>query len=159
MNFDGLVGPSHNYAGLSHGNIASSKHKGAVANPQAAALQGLAKMRRLLDLGLPQAVLPPQERPFIPGLRALGFSGTDAQVLEAAFKQDPALVANYSSASSMWTANAATVTPSADSGDGRVHFTPANLTAMPHRALEDAQTQRALSMIFADSQHLSLIHI
>ena len=104
MNFDGLVGPSHNYAGLSHGNIASSKHKGAVANPQAAALQGLAKMRRLLDLGLPQAVLPPQERPFIPGLRALGFSGTDAQVLEAAFKQDPALVANYSSASSMWTA-------------------------------------------------------
>ena len=65
MNFDGLVGPSHNYAGLSHGNIASSKHKGAVANPQAAALQGLAKMRRLLDLGLPQAVLPPQERPFI----------------------------------------------------------------------------------------------
>ena len=156
MNFDGLVGPSHNYAGLSHGNIASSKHKGAVANPQAAALQGLAKMRRLLDLGLPQAVLPPQERPFIPGLRALGFSGTDAQVLEAAFKQDPALVANYSSASSMWTANAATVTPSADSGDGRVHFTPANLTAMPHRALEDAQTQRALSMIFADSQHFAV---
>ena len=155
-NFDGLVGPSHNYAGLSHGNIASSKHKGAAANPRAAALQGLAKMRRLLDLGLPQAVLPPQERPFIPGLRALGFSGTDGRVLEAAFGQDPALVANYSSASCMWTANAATVTPSADSGDGRVHFTPANLTAMPHRALEDAQTQRALSMIFADSQYFAV---
>ena len=61
-----------------------------------------------------------------------------------AFADNPALVANYSSASSMWTANAATVTPGADSADGRVHFTPANLTAMPHRALEDRQTQRRL---------------
>lgn len=156
MNFDGLVGPSHNYAGLSHGNIASSKHKGNAANPKAAALQGLAKMRRLIDLGLPQAVLPPQERPYVRGLRALGFSGTDAEVLESAFAHSPALVANYSSASCMWTANAATVTPSADSGDGRVHFTPANLTAMPHRALEDGQTHRALSMIFHDTEHFAV---
>ena len=156
MNFDGLVGPTHNYAGLSHGNIASSKHKGQAANPKAAALQGLAKMRRLLDIGLPQAVLPPQERPFTLGLRALGFKGTDAQVLDAAFTHSPALVANYSSASSMWTANAATVTPSADSTDGRVHFTPANLTAMPHRALEDQQTQRALSVIFSDTEHFAV---
>lgn len=156
MNFDGLVGPSHNYAGLSHGNIASSAHKGTAANPKAAALQGLSKMRHLLNLGIPQAVLPPQERPFIPGLRALGFTGTDAKVLETAFAQSPALVANYSSASCMWTANAATVTPSADSGDGRMHFTPANLTAMPHRALEDAQTQRTLSMIFQDTDHFAV---
>lgn len=156
MNFDGLVGPTHNYAGLSHGNIASSKHKGKAANPRAAALQGLAKMRRLIDLGLPQGVLPPQERPFVPGLRALGFSGSDGQVLESAFVHSPALVANYASASCMWTANAATVTPSADSADGRVHFTPANLTAMPHRALEDAQTHRTLSMIFEDANHFAV---
>jgi len=156
MNFDGLVGPTHNYAGLSHGNIASSKHKGKAANPRAAALQGLAKMRRLIDLGLPQAVLPPQERPLVPGLRALGFGGSDGQVLESAFAHSPALVANYSSASCMWTANAATVTPGADSADGRVHFTPANLMAMPHRALEDSQTQRALSMIFADNKHFAV---
>ncbi|MEP4052570.1 MAG: N-succinylarginine dihydrolase [Litorimonas sp.] len=156
MNFDGLVGPSHNYAGLSYGNIASSKHKGKAANPRAAALQGLAKMRRLIDLGIPQAILPPQERPFVPGLRALGFGGTDAQVLETVFAQSRALVANYCSASSMWTANAATVTPGADSRDGRVHFTPANLTAMPHRALEDRQTHRALSMIFADDAHFAV---
>lgn len=156
MNFDGLVGPTHNYAGLSHGNIASSKHKGQIANPQAAALQGLAKMRKLLTLGIPQAVLPPQERPFVPGLRALGFSGSDALVLETAFAQSPVLVANYSSASSMWTANAATVTPSVDSGDGRVHFTPANLTAMPHRALEDTQTQKTLSMIFQEAAHFAV---
>ncbi len=156
MNFDGLVGPSHNYAGLSHGNIASSKHKGKAANPRAAALQGLAKMRRLIDLGLPQAVLPPQERPFVPGLRALGFGGNDAQVLATAFAHSPALVANYSSASCMWTANAATVTPGADSADGRVHFTPANLTAMPHRALEDSQTRRTLSMIFSDDAYFAV---
>lgn len=156
MNFDGLVGPSHNYAGLSHGNIASSSNQGNAANPKAAALQGLAKMRRLLDLGISQAVLPPQERPYVSGLRALGFGGTDGQVLESAFAHSPALVANYSSASCMWTANAATVTPSADSSDGRVHFTPANLTAMPHRALEDQQTHRTLSAIFADRDHFAV---
>jgi succinylarginine dihydrolase len=156
MNFDGLVGPTHNYAGLSHGNIASGSNKGRVANPRAAALQGLAKIRHMLSLGVPQGVLPPQSRPDIPGLRALGFVGTDAQVLENAFAHSPALVANYSSASSMWTANAATVTPSADSADGRVHFTPANLRAMPHRALEDVQTHRALSMIFNSDNYFAV---
>lgn len=156
MNFDGLVGPSHNYAGLSHGNIASDSNKGRAANPRAAALQGLSKMRRLIDLGVPQGLLPPQERPYIPGLRALGYTGSDTAVLAAAFKDSPALVANYSSASCMWTANAATVTPGVDSADGRVHFTPANLTAMPHRALEDAQTHRTLSMIFPDREHFAV---
>ena len=92
MNFDGLVGPSHNYAGVSHGKIASSAHKGSSANPRAAALQGLSKMRHLLEMGIPQAVLPPQERPFIPGLRALGFTGSDTHLLEKAFAQSPALV-------------------------------------------------------------------
>lgn len=163
MNFDGLVGPSHNYAGLSHGNIASDKNKGRVANPRAAALQGLAKMRQLIELGLPQGLLPPQERPYISGLRNLGYVGSDETVLEAAFKNSPALVANYCSASSMWTANAATVTPSADSADGRVHFTPANLTAMPHRALEAPQTEHTLSRIFSDDKqfkvHTPLAHM
>ena len=61
MNFDGLVGPTHNYAGLSRGNIASSTHKGRVSNPRAAALQGLAKMERLIGLGIPQGLLPPHD--------------------------------------------------------------------------------------------------
>lgn len=156
MNFDGLVGPSHNYAGLSHGNIASDSNKGRIANPKAAALQGIAKMRHMLSLGLPQALLPPQERPNVPGLRALGYAGTDAQALEFAHRDSPALVANYSSASSMWTANAATVTPGADSPDGRTHFTPANLLAMPHRALEDTQTQRVMTAIFKDDAHFAV---
>ena len=45
INFDGIVGPSHNYAGLSLGNIARASHKGDPSYPRAAALQGVAKMR------------------------------------------------------------------------------------------------------------------
>ena len=153
VNFDGLVGPTHNYAGLSLGNVASMSHRGAISNPRAAALEGLAKMKFLADLGVPQAVLPPHERPSIATLRALGFAGTDAAVLRAAAKHAPALLAACSSASAMWVANAATVAPSADTADGRVHFTPANLTAKFHRSLEPAQTARTLRAIFCDQAH------
>ena len=45
INFDGLVGPSHNYAGLSPGNLASARNAGAISYPRAAALQGIEKMR------------------------------------------------------------------------------------------------------------------
>ena len=41
INFDGIIGPSHNYAGLSLGNLASTRHAGDVSQPRAAALQGL----------------------------------------------------------------------------------------------------------------------
>ena len=50
VNFDGLVGPTHNYAGLSLGNRASMGNAGATSSPRRAALQGLAKMRSLMDL-------------------------------------------------------------------------------------------------------------
>jgi succinylarginine dihydrolase len=150
-NFDGIVGPTHNYAGLSHGNLASIRNKSGVSNPRAAALEGLAKMWMMHELGVPQAVLPPQERPHVPTLRRLGFSGSDAQVVEHAFRNDPALLAACSSASAMWTANAATVSPSADCADGRVHFTPANLGALLHRSIETATTARILKTIFADA--------
>ncbi len=154
-NFDGLVGPTHNYAGLSYGNLAATSHAMEVSNPREAALQGLAKMRRLLSLGLDQGVLPPHERPHVPTLRRLGFSGSDAQVLERAWKAAPELVRNVSSASAMWTANAATVSPSADSADGRVHFTPANLVAMFHRSIEPPTTARALRAIFPEGPHFA----
>ena len=153
MNFDGLVGPTHNYAGLSRGNIASAAHKGRVSNPRAAALQGLDKMARLIELGIPQGVLPPQDGPRTQVLRELGFRGTDGEIVEAAHRASPALLANVSSASSMWTANAATVSPAADTADGRVHFTPANLISMPHRALEHGQTTRTLRAIFHDAAY------
>lgn len=156
MNFDGLVGPTHNYAGLSHGNIASASHKGRTSNPRAAALQGLDKMERLLDLGLPQGVLPPHDGPRVAFLRQLGFAGTDAEIIGFAYKVNPALLANVSSASCMWTANAATVSPAADTQDGRVHFTPANLISMPHRAMEHGQTTRTLRRIFKDAAHFAV---
>ena len=149
-NYDGLVGPTHNYAGLSLGNLASQRHGGLVARPRVAVLQGLAKMKRLVDIGLLQGVLPPQERPAIWRLRELGFTGSDASILEQAWSHAPALVARVSSASSMWAANAATVCPSADTADGRLHFTPANLLTMPHRALEPGGTSSALRAAFPD---------
>ena len=147
-NADGLIGPTHSYAGLSPGNLASSLNKGEASNPRAAVLQGLDKMKTLADLGLPQFVLPPHERPNIPFLRTLGFTGSDAQVLERAWKDAPSFAAAACSASPMWAANAATVTPSADAADGRVHFTPANLVTNLHRSLEHQQTKRALDALF-----------
>ncbi len=155
-NADGLIGPTHSYAGLSPGNLASSLNKGEASNPRAAVLQGLDKMKRLADLGLPQYVLPPHERPNIPFLRSLGFTGSDARVLEQAWKDAPSFAAAACSASPMWAANAATVTPSADSADGRVHFTPANLVTNLHRSLEHRQTTRALDALFPDQDRFAV---
>ncbi len=152
-NFDGLVGPTHNYAGLSWGNVASKSNVNAESNPKQAALQGLAKMKALADRGYTQGVLPPHERPHLPTLRALGFDGSDEQVLQSAAKHAPAVLAAVSSASTMWTANAATVSPSADAADHRVHFTPANLSAKFHRSIEHVVTGRALKAIFCDEQY------
>ncbi|MEQ9545162.1 MAG: N-succinylarginine dihydrolase [Marinobacter sp.] len=149
-NFDGLVGPTHNYAGLSWGNVASKSNVNAVSNPKEAALQGLAKMKRLADRGYVQGVLPPHERPHIPTLKALGFTGSDEAVLAAVARENPSILAAASSASAMWTANAATVSPSADTSDHRVHFTPANLSAKFHRSIEHVVTGRMLKSIFAD---------
>ncbi|RAH37764.1 N-succinylarginine dihydrolase [Halomonas sp. SL1] len=150
VNFDGLVGPTHNYSGLAHGNVASMSHEGLVANPREAALQGLEKMKSLMDAGYAQGVLPPQQRPDLGALRDLGFAGSDAQVLARAADEAPQVLRAVCSASSMWTANAATVTPSVDAPDGRAHFTPANLQSSFHRYLEPATTGRVLASIFAD---------
>jgi succinylarginine dihydrolase len=150
-NFDGLVGPTHNYAGLAHGNVASQANKRKPANPRQAALQGLEKMRRLASLGVAQAILPPLERPDVGWLRKLGFTGTDKAVIAKVAEADPVLLAACYSASSMWTANAATVCPSADSADGKVHFTPANLISQIHRSLEGPQTGALLKRIFPGS--------
>ena len=147
-NFDGLIGSTHNYGGLSDGNLASANNAGLVASPRAAALQGLEKMKAMHEAGLWQGILPPQQRPHLPTLRRAGFSGTDKQIFEAAWKQAPRLMKNAMSASSMWAANAATVSPSADSTDDKLHLTPANLTTMLHRSIEHPQTQRALETAF-----------
>lgn len=153
VNFDGLVGTTHNHAGLSHGNIASYKNADLASSPKKAALQGLEKMKALADLGAKQAVLPPQERPHISTLRRLGFSGkTDAHVLSAAAKQAPELLPQICSASSMWTANAATVSPFPDTMDGKTHFTVANLSSMFHRSIEAESTSKLLRKIFCGDE-------
>lgn len=155
FNFDGLVGPTHNYSGLSFGNKASSANAGLASNPRAAALQGLAKMKALADRGFAQAVLPPLARPDFALLARLGFAGTEAQSLGRAARQAPALLSAAWSASSMWTANAATVSPSADTADARVHFTPANLVSKLHRSAEPEATGRVWAAVFPEGPHFA----
>ncbi|SFN79635.1 N-succinylarginine dihydrolase [Sphingomonas sp. OK281] len=150
INFDGIIGPTHNYAGLSLGNRASSANAGAVSAPRMAALQGVAKMRRLMALGLEQGVFLPHVRPNVGWLRALGFVGSDAEVCATAWASDRGLMANAMSASAMWTANAGTVSPATDTADGLCHISIANLSTMPHRASEAEQTERQLRLAFAD---------
>ena len=147
-NFDGLIGPTHNYGGLSDGNLASSRHAGLVSSPRGAALQGLEKMEEMHAAGLWQGVLPPQQRPFLPALRQAGFRGSDKQIFANGWETASRLMKNLMSASSMWAANAATVSPSSDCADGKLHLTPANLSTMLHRSVEHEQTGRALARAF-----------
>lgn len=155
MNLDGLVGPTHNYAGLSYGNIASKSNQAAISNPKEAAKQGLQKMKALADMGFKQGILLPHERPAIWALKSLGYSGSDADILAKVAKENPAILSAISSASCMWTANAGTVSPSADTHDGRVHFTAANLNAKFHRSIEHETTTRMLQSIFRDEKHFA----
>jgi len=139
INFDGIVGPSHNYAGLSLGNLASTRNAGHVSEPRAAALQGIDKMRANLALGLAQGILLPHPRPNRPWLAELGTTFEQA---------DPVLAANAMSASAMWAANAATVSPAPDTADGKCHLTVANLKTMPHRSHEWPATLSQLKIAF-----------
>lgn len=141
INFDGIVGPSHNYGGLSLGNLASARNLGKVSYPRAAALQGLDKMRANLALGLTQGIFLPQPRPAREWLADLGTTPEEA---------DPGLLANAMSASAMWAANAATVSPAPDTADGRTHLTVANLRTMSHRSHEWPATLAQLRLAFAD---------
>ena len=152
VNFAGLVGPTHHYSGLSWGNIASQRHRGDVSNPRDAALQGLEKMKFLADLGIKQGVLTPHERPDMAVLRRLGFTGNDVQVLEKTYRNKPRLLEACSSASAMWAANAATVSPSVDTQDRRLHITPANLIGQLHRSFEPPTTKMILRKIFCDEE-------
>jgi len=147
INFDGIIGPSHNYAGLSLGNIASSTNAGATAYPREAALQGIAKMRHNLDLGLAQGFFMPLDRPNEGWLGQLATTVSDAE---------PHLRAAALSASSMWAANAATISPAPDTRDGKCHLTVANLQTMPHRSHEWPGTLAQLQLAFADRDHFAV---
>lgn len=90
-------------------------------------------------------------------LRKIGFSGTDQDVINQAMKVAPQLLSSLSSASSMWAANSCTVSPSADSQDGRVHFTVANLNNNFHRAIEHHTTGKLLAAMFPDDNFLLIM--
>jgi succinylarginine dihydrolase len=153
LNMDGLVGPTHHYAGLATGNIASTSNAYITANPAAAARQGIEKMRFLHRLGLKQALLPPHARPNLMLFRQLGFHGSLAQQLNQAKRASPGILTACYSASSMWTANAATITPSTDTADGLVHFTAANLVSQLHRHQEADFSHKLLQSIFSDQRY------
>ncbi len=147
INFDGIIGPSHNYSGLSLGNLASAANRGLIAWPRAAALQGIDKMRRNLGLGLAQGILLPHHRPNRSWLAALGTTIEDAP---------DGLRSAALSASAMWAANAATVSPAPDTADGRCHLTVANLRTMAHRSHEWPGTLAQLRTAFADADHFAV---
>ncbi|KGP63613.1 N-succinylarginine dihydrolase [Legionella norrlandica] len=155
LNIDGLVGPTHNYAGLSAGNIASTSNALSISNPQAAARQGLEKMRKLYNMGLKQGVMPPHQRPNLHLLHQLGFKGTPGEQINKAYKAAPELLSACYSASSMWTANAATVSASTDTEDNKVHFTTANLISNLHRHQEADFSQKLLQFIFSNSDYFN----
>lgn len=155
LNMDGLVGPTHHYAGLASGNIASTYNALSTSNPQAAAQQGLNKMRLLHNMGIKQGILPPHQRPNLLLLRQLGFQGIPAEQINKAYKLAPELLSTSYSASSMWAANAATVTPSIDTLDKKTHFTAANLVSNLHRHQEADFSQKLLQFIFADTNYFS----
>lgn len=154
--FDGLVGPTHNYAGLALGNVAAASNAGKLSNPRIAALQGLEKMLFVRNLGMKQAMLPPHYRPVILELKRMGFSGDLGTILDEAYRVAPGVLAALYSASFMWAANAATITPSVDNSDGRLHLTPANLSSHYHRSIEAEFQMRSLGMIFHNKKLFSL---
>jgi succinylarginine dihydrolase len=98
-------------------------------------------MRTNLALGLTQGILLPHPRPDHHWLAALSTNYASA---------DETLRAQALSASPMWAANAATVSPAADAGDGRCHLTVANLLTMPHRSHEWPNTLAQLRLAFAN---------
>ncbi len=148
LNLVGLPGPTHNFGGLAVGNLASSQHRFEVSHPRLAAFQALDQMKLVHELGTPVAVMPPQPRPDREILRRIGFRGSDSEVLSAARMEAPELFFGVFSSSSMWVANAATVSPASDSADGRIHLTPANLVSQFHRSIEPKWTERILRAIF-----------
>jgi len=144
INFDGIIGPSHNYAGLSLGNLASANNAGASSYPKAAALQGIEKMRTNLRLGLAQGFFMPLDRPNMQWLAGLATNMASAE---------PHIRAAAFSASAMWAANAATVSPAPDTADGKCHLSAANLLTMPHRSHEWSGTSAQLKVAFGNPAH------
>jgi succinylarginine dihydrolase len=156
INLSGLVGVTHNYCGLTLGHTTNISFEGNETNPRQAALEALERIKMLHDRGVVQIIMPPHDRPSLFLLKRLGFSGTNQEIIQKAFKQDPIVYAGACSASSMWINSAIMATPSLDTTDGRVHFTPANLANKFHRSLEQRTNHRFLKLIFSDEDYFTV---
>ncbi len=157
INFDGIPGPTHFYGGLSSGNIASQSNHGQSSFPKLAALQGLKKMEFFLKRGQKQSFIPPLFRPCVWKLSEWFPNLETEKALDFCKETNPKLLEAIFSSSSMWTANAATVTSSIDSQDHKVHFSVANLSNKLHRSIEAPETYSVLKQIFFD-QNLFEVH-
>src|SRR5687767_15756537 len=104
-------------------------------------------MRHNAALGLPQGLLLPHPRPNREWLEGLG---TDVETAPDSLR--PAAF----SASAMWAANAATVSPAPDTSDSRCHLTVANLRTMAHRSHEWPATLAQLRLAFADQDRFEV---
>lgn len=149
INFDGLPGPTHLFSGLALGNLASATNEGLVSRPKAAALQSLEKIKFLAQLGIREAIIPPQIRPELEAIKALGHKGPRNEVLKKIYEQDPKLFKSIFSSAFMWTANAGTVSPSSDTSDNKLHITTANLQTNFHRLIEAQYTFKYFRQVFA----------
>ena len=89
----------------------------------------------------------PLDRPNRGWLENLGTTVAEAE---------PHIRAAAFSASSMWAANAATVSPAPDTPDGKCHLTVANLQTMAHRSHEWPGTLAQLKLAFADRAFFSV---
>lgn len=142
VSLEGLPGPTHHFGGLAYGNLHAMAHAKTESSPKRAALESLAKMSLLLKLGVEVLFMPPQLRPNGAFLSDMGFRGSLMEQLQRAYNDAPTLFLASLSSSFMWTANAATITASCDSQNGKVHITPANLLSQIHRATETATVAR-----------------
>ncbi len=156
LQMDTIVGMTHHYGGHAIGNNASIINKGIKSNPMQAALQGLDKMKRVFELGVPQLILPPQQRPHIPTLRSLGFRGDLQKCLNKLFQLRPHLFNKLCSSAFIWTANAATVIPSVDTKNKKVHIRVANLASHFHRSLEADERFDIFNVIFNNDKYFEV---
>jgi succinylarginine dihydrolase len=156
INVDAVVGPTHHYGGLGVGNLASHQHAGLSSHPRAAALEGLRKAALVASWGVPQYLLLPPVRPRLDWLKQLGWDVGSASDLQPAWHTAPEAFSAAFSSAFMWAANAATVSAACDSGDRRLHITPANLISSWHRSAEADERRGDLARLFENLPHCTV---
>ena len=150
---DTLAGMTHHFGGHSKGNFASLENKGIESNPKVAALQGLEKMKCVHEYGVPQVILPPQDRPHFNTLHHLGIDLENTHSVDDIYNTSPQLLIKLCSSAFIWTANAATAFPSSDTYDQKVHFHIANLSSQLHRNIEAQDRYQLFKTIFSNTSH------